>query len=128
MTRLETEPVGSLKGQQMKFEDLFAPVLSSLVTVSLLVFVYGVPQRGASDTEIAASVSKSVLEFQEQVKEKRRADLKVRIAESRKQRSESLQMKAKGAFRRMTPEQKQEALSKMSPKQKELILGKKEGK
>ena len=111
----------------MKFEDFFAPVLSSFVTVALLVFVFGVPQRGASDTEIAQVVSKSVLEQHEITKAKRSADLKVRVAEYRKNR-ESLQKKAKEAFSKMTPELQKETLSKMSSRQKELFLSKKEGK
>ncbi len=110
----------------MKFEDFFVPVISSFVTVALLVFVFGVPQQGASDTEIAASVAKSVLEFQEQSKTKRRADLEIRVAEIRKKR-ESIQKKAKEAFSKMTPEEQKEMLSKMSPKSKELFLSNKEG-
>ena len=34
----------------MKFEDFITPVISSVVTVALLVFVYGAPQQAASDT------------------------------------------------------------------------------
>ena len=110
----------------MKFDDFFAPVLTSFVTVALLVFVFLIHQQGASDSEIAASVSKSVLEFQEQAKIKRSAYLKVRVAEMRS-KNEEMQKKMQEAFSKMTPEQQQETLSRMSPKQKEQFLGKKEG-
>ncbi len=78
------------QGFKMKSNDLLTIVLTSVLTVGLYVAFVGMPDKAASDTEIARSVAKGIIEQQAVEREKRMDGYRKQAAERRAKKLKEL--------------------------------------